>query len=135
MGSQSLLVGLATAETQDEILDVLRGFGLAPSGKVYNAEALVSDQVSTPFIPAAGRPFYLTLDGGGTATVTVVYSRDDGPFVAELTMVDGGAPITLNKGAYAGLPGVLTLQVAEVGVEVAVHAEGVTGGVTVQFSQ
>lgn len=118
------------------IVAVLRGSGFAASGLSYAAEALASSTRSTAFTPIAGRTFYVTLTGTGSATVTLVYSRDAGAnFYPEAAGVNGGAPIITGQVAYAGTGIVMSVEVAEVGVQVAVLPGAVSGAITVDFSQ
>jgi hypothetical protein len=93
------------------------GPAYAASGVTAVTGTLATNTISATFAPIAGRTYYVTLSGTGSATVTVIYSRDAGAtWAPEATGVDGSAPIVMNKIAYAGLPVRIPLSVSESGV-------------------
>ncbi|USQ97230.1 hypothetical protein [Caulobacter sp. RL271] len=102
---------------------------LPASGVSAVTGSLASNTLSSTFTPTAGRTFYATISGTGSATVTVIYSRDSGTtWAAEATGVDGSAPITSNKVAYAGVPIRIPLVVTESGVIAALCPGSMTSG-------
>ena len=110
-------------------------FGAAPAPS-YTVEALASVTRSTGFSPIAGREFYCKLTGSGSATVTLVYSMDDGSTYQYMaTGVDGSAPIVSGQVAYSNSPMILRGQVDKAGMRVALLPGSVTGTVTVEFGQ
>lgn len=142
-GVISLLKGLytlldlqQTGNSAEPIYTQSYGAAYTASGKTYSVVTLANNTITTAFSPLAGRPFYLTASGTGNTTLTVVWSRDGGStFIPEIVGVDGSAPIIANKIAYANTPGVISLEVAEANVQVAVLPTTVNGTVTVKFSQ
>jgi hypothetical protein len=108
----------ATYEATKKTCEAVSGVsGLAASGVTAVTGTLATNTISATFAPIAGRTYYVTLSGTGSATVMVIYSRDAGAtWAPEATGVDGSAPIVMNKIAYAGLPVRVPLSVSESGV-------------------
>lgn len=111
------------------------GTDLAPSGKTYVKENLVSNVRSTAFDPIAGRDFYVIISGSGSASLKLVYSFDGINWAPQVTGVDSGSIITLDSFSYTGTQIMIPGQVSKAGMLVSIMPGSVSGTVTVEFGQ